>query len=653
MNCEPDNLYRMVSSEESKRDNAVARIAQREQVAMGSQGVLADMYDDYEGPPETAENLGFAMYSLLLPSMLTDIPIAKVRSNGNYASRIQAAALQGATAQIMRGSRAEDELARCAWDFFFKPHCAAFVETAPARMSDLTKEEREDLGDRSFAEDRGAVEDKTDDVDAPRATKHTAPMCPARWPRIKWLPVEESGFDTGMGSFAARRFSWHTVKVSREELLNTARENTDWYEPVIAGLPTCREGGDDEYLTYHVVYVPGKRLPGEAPSRNQPGVIYTICNGGSYDGGEAAGVYLRKPYYWTGHPDGPHIFRGQYMTGRSGQFLSILAANENALAMTEAASGNLLQRIRDYKVVNVFDSAEQESATKIAHQRHNGWVGVPGWREGRQFVQQVETSAPTPAEVNNLALMQQTAARNLGMDDALQGRASAGATATAASIAANSTKTRLDYIYSRWRRFLRDCLERVIWEIAHSSEVVLRLDEQARAEVLRAQLVPLVEQGLLSVSGLEAVIEDAKRAPMLMQGGDFASEDGDLDWYSLDITVDPTSMTGEYGEQSVARHNMWNETLYFMGNAMREQPYIRWIDRARATGRALGIPDCDMAIDLEQLEALQIQIAEAASTPKTAAPEPGKQGATLRMAQGGANAASGVDGGAFQVAPGS
>lgn len=639
----PSNLVHLVREAETDLQMHLDRLAERERVALGAMAARS------ESDAEAAENIGFSMFSLLAPGAVSSSPTARIFSNGGYQQKIRAAALQGATSQVARAQRMEDEMAACFWDFFFKTHAAAFIETCPARMADLTKAERESLGMRSFEDAREAVEESSDDVKAPRATAHTSPQTPARWPRIKALRVGDCGYDTRMGTFSSRRFSYHSVIVDHDELVDTARENSDdWISAAVSAMPThddlTSEYGrastaENRYVKYYVVYVPGGTIDGEDPKPGQPGVIYTVASSGAVrDNEPAGGIEIRRPYYWNGHPDGPHIFRGQFITGESSFFLNILAANEEALAMTEAASASLLQRIRDYKVVNVYDAAEHEEAMQIANQSHGGWVGVPGWREGRQFVQQVETGAPSPAEVQNLALMQNSASRNLGMDEVVQGRAARGTTATASSIAANSTKTRLDYLFSRWAIFLRDCMERLAYEIAHNHQVLLRLDESGREGVLRAQLEPLTQRGILTPEGVEAIVQDMKAQPMLLKGGDFGGEDEAVDWYALDIMIDPTSMEGEFGERSLSRQNAWNEVLAFIGDRMIQQPHIRWIDRARKTGRALGMTDCEMAVDLRKAQEMsQIQLSQAAPQPTTGPLDTQKMSAEMREAGGGAS----------------
>ena len=277
---------------------------------------------------------------------------------------------------------------------------------------------------------------------------------------------------------------------------------------------------------------------------------------------------------------------------------------------------------------------------------------LPGLRDGR-VLERVETGEIGPAEVNELREVQMNAQRALGIDDAARGLANDKATATAVSVAANTVRTKVQYILSRWERFVRSGMERMAWEIAHDDRVAIRLDERGREDVLRSKLAPLVQQGVLMAQDIEQVITDLKMAPMMYQGGDFANSEDGLDWHSLNIRVDPGSIDGSRGDAAVAKQSVWNQQLMMLGQAAATQPHIDWSTRVRETAIAFGVGNEDRILDRQVLQAmLQMQLAQGGLGDATASgqsADASRQGATLREATGGASSPTGVDPGTYQT----
>jgi len=634
------NLAQLVNYSCSIRDEKLDLVKEREIVALGA---LAPLGDREESP----ENLGFGLFATMIGSMVSAPPECDAVSYGGRKERVAAAALSAATSQIARGTKMVRALEACAWDFWFKPFCAGFVEMAPAKMSDLSQAERAAMAGRLGPAPESEVADaegSDDDEKTPRATETLIPHVPPHWPRFKRLDPRKCGWDMAVGSFDERRFTFHEVVEERELLLERARESgDDWYAAAIESAPACGIGGESQrgtsmeetrYVKYFVIYVPGKTIEGEKPGPNQPGVIYTVsATGVDSRGSRVAGMELRRPYYFTGHPDGPHVFGGQYTTGHDAMFLSLLGAAEDSLAMLESVSASLHQRIRDHKVVTAYDSAYEEDAQKLANSRNGGWAGIPGLGERPGMVQQFETGAVTPAEVAEYRELQANAQRQLGISNETLGTSS-DTTATAVMQAAQQVDAKVEYLLQRWNRLAGEALERMAFYVATDDRVAVRLDDNGKGSVVRAQLEPLEQSGVLSRQVIEQIVEREKNDPILYQGGDFA-DGGELDWYALDLMVRPSSMTGRQSQAAVQREMAWNQQLAQLGGLMLQMPHIDWASRIKRTGRAMGIPDVDYAVDKELAQQVaQMQLAQGAPTYGTTSQpgmKPSREGAMPQM----------------------
>lgn len=626
--CTPENLCNVVRHAEAEHKRKRDVMKRREEIAMGA---MAEEMKRSESP----ENLAHGIFKMLVSSMVTSSPTGRFVTSGGYREHLEAAALGHATTQMARAQKIERALEPCAWDFFFAPYCCGIVETADARVGDLTKTERELLQARAFQGD------KLPEDGAMGARGHDAlrPQTPPQWARFKHLRPDECGFDVQMGSLDRARYTYHVMLEDRETLQRRAEEHPDdWIPENVAMCATANQwpgeqrsfaNEENQYCRYYVVYVPGGRIKGKDPEPHQPGVVYTIA--GHFTGGNGSssitGLEIRQPYYWTGHPDGLHFFEGNYTTGADSHFLSLLAANEDSLAHLESVSASLHQRIRDHKVVVAYDSTSEEAAQKLAKAPNGTWVSVPGLDQGSGAIQTIETSAPTPVEFTTYDRMRFNVGLALGIDSQGLGVANPDATATAVGVAASSTRTQVEYLLGRWNRFVGAAFERLAFEAAVNSSVVIRLDEDARESALRTQLQPIAAQGILSQDGIEAVVQDQKRRPMLFSGGAFAGPGNEFNWHNLQLIVEPHSMEGAFGEAEIIRQSQWNQALAFLGDVMVRQPHIRWADRVRATGRAMGMTDAEMAVDLEKAMAVaQMQIASGAPSAMTTESAPRMQG---------------------------
>ena len=647
LTSDPTKLAQLVHNAARERDERLDALERRELMAMGSMNM------DVTTGDMSPENLGFAVYSALIPSMVTSSPVVDARSSGGYFEQLQVSAIGSAVSQIAYKQRMQDALRPAAWDMIFKNYACAFIEKSKADMSDLTKEERAAAKGRLHEGDPVDVGGESDDDPTPRATETPRVQIPARWPRIKSLHPRKCGFDCNQRSLAESRFTWHEVTEDWEDVVDRAGEHPDdWIEDAVLEMSTLRDDMElRQEVRYFVIYVPGATIDGKDPKPNQPGVIYTIASDGTGSSAPERGLEIRRPFYWSGHPGGPHIFEGQYVTGEDPFFLGMLSASEDALSLLDSVAMSVRDRIRGHKVVYAFDASRIDEATEIANAKDGEFVAVPGLASGNGIIERMETGQVSPAEVAELREVQNNAAKQVGLDASGRGQADGDATATAVSVAANATASKLSYLTGRWEAFVRECLERMAWEVAHDERIAIRLDEAGREKYLRAQLMELTRMTDLTALDVEQIVADEKREPMFFQGGDFAGDNG-FDWSRLDIFIQPRSMEGAQGEIQAQRIITWAQQLAFLGQQMIAQPHIRWVDIIRDLGKAYGMSEADAIADVDIAQQLtQIQIAQGMGDPSIAGEvDPGRQGATLREGRGGARSPAGVDPGSFQVA---
>lgn len=604
---DPKHICTRIKDAEQARDLRAERLKPRELASMG----LHNVEDESVDP--SVENLGLAVYTLLLPSMVTASPACRISSTGGHLERVEAAGVAAATSQISNKQRMHEQLEACAWDWFFKPYAAAFIEKAPANMADRTKGEQDAARGRLRPGEPDDVGGEAGDAKSPRANDMPRVQSPARWPRIKALDPARCGFDSSGRTIAEARFTWHETVEDYEMLRQRAIENPDdWILSGVESMPRCNRSGErldsdsGGYVRYYVVYIPGGVLIDQDPKPDEHGVIYTLAAQHDSSGGVAGAIEVREPYYWTGIPTGPHIFEGQYTTGVDAFPMTLLGGNDESLVMLEATMQSLHQRIRDHKTVYPYDSAYEAEVQPLIKAKNGAYVPVPGLRDG--VIQQHETSTVSPAEIAETREMRAAAGRGVGIDEAGRGQAQSGATATAVSRAASSADTKIEYLLNRWKRFPQKCIEALAWEVGHDGNIIMVLDSGGREAEVRARFEGPAKQLGLGREYVERLIETQKAERIEFAGGGFAGESS-FDWNNLDIQLEPHSMDGTSGEMALMREMRWNEALAFLGDVAVRQPHVRWSDRIRATGRALGMTDAEAIFDPDVAsQVAQVQI---------------------------------------------
>lgn len=599
-----DHIMRLVAEAQEDRERKRDIVRRVEAMALGPYG------EDYADVGEQPENMAFATAALLLPSMV-QTPVASVVSHGDTQQRLTAASVQGAVNQIARQSQLHRVLRPCAWDYIMG-WTIGFVESAPAERSDPTDAERAMLDGPL----RGGIA-------TPAGPAEPALRLPAMWPRVSYIHPDRFFFDTKARTQGAWKFCGHSNVENHDVLIERAEADSEtWNVGAVKELKAVQSPEalqyamskgervvDRDEVLYYVIYEPGGEIEGEARGPWDHGVIHTIAPmvTTAQAGGRATstGIELRKPYYYTGHPGGPYAFAGQY-THTSDSFpVTALLANLHSVEMLNAVASSIHDRIRKHRVNFAYDLKSKEGVEALIHAPDSTWVGVQNLNEAA--IQTIESGGPTPAEINELGLLQARAAANLALDDAVRGRVDSDATATAVQQVAATTQARTDFLLDGWKLFVGEVLERIAVHVVQNDRFFIRLDDQGRDEVRTAALeaaAPYLADMMgeeLTSADRDRMLQRSRPVAVPFAGGDF--KDDPLKWWDLQLEVRPEAMEPS-GLHGTVRQQAIDGLLQFYAQGMVTMPHVNWKQRAREHFARIGAPGMERHLDEQRASAL-------------------------------------------------
>lgn len=568
---------------------------------------------------EEPENMAFAVVAITLASMVQQ-PVSSITSDGDQASRMTAAATQGSVNQIARMTELRSTLRACGWDYLMG-WAAAFIEISDAGRSDPTDEERSRI--------TGPLQSG---IASPSGQPDPAVRIKPEWVHATYLHPDQFFFDSKARTRTQWAFWGHSVVEDHDDLIERAEADPEtWDVEVVKALGTMEDPATLQYamsrgeravdrnkVLYYVVYFPNGKIKGKKPGPWEYGVIRTISPDVSRTfGGESlssSGKEIRPPYYHKGHPGGPWVFAGQYTQTRDSFPITALLANLDSVDMLNAVAANIHDRIRHHTLKFAFDSKQEEAVERIRTAPDGAWVPVPNLKDAA--IQPIETGGPTPSEIRELLLLQQRAAANLALDDAMRGRADPDATATSIEHVAATSNSRAAFALSDWRAFVGAILERFAVHVLMNDTFFLRLDDDGKDEYRRAVLesaIPHIERQLgVKIMGADRdeLLRRARPVAVPYAGGDF--KDRPDAWWDLRLTVRPESMEPDGGFASAVRQQAIDSMLSFYGQAMLTMPHVNWIQRAREHFASIGAAGSERLLDGERASTLVgIQIASA------------------------------------------
>lgn len=611
-----DTLVDLIQEACEDRERKRRQVREQEQLALGPWS--------RDPKPEQPENLGFAMALLLAAHMPTRFR-CQLSSDGGPAEQLFSLAVQGAANVVLRQESVESALRAARWDYNFG-WCALFVELATTDRTDPTNEERAAL--------QGSLRGGIATPAGPAApNQRIAPQ----WTQVKYLHPDRFFHDTKQHVKTEWEFMGHTNIEDREVLLERAREDDTWDVAAIESLETCESPDilrytmargvrsvDRKKVVYDVVWMPHAILPERKPGPWERGVIYTVARSVTAIGGMGGsrGVWLRKPYYYKGHPHGPYVHGGQVTHTEDTFPLTSLLANANSVAMLNAAGAAFFEKMREAKTQVVYDARYREEIEKLRQADDGAWVPMPNFT--KDSIQTLALDGPTAADVAQYQLLQQRVATNLALDDLQRGRVDSDATATAirevsATVAAQQS-TRLD----GWRSLLEGVAWRVVAHAAMSDRFFARLDESGRdayryallemaAPYLEAKLAPL--GGPLTGAEVQGAVSRSRRQMLPFVGGDFAENPAALGNITLTVSEVQSGQGGSL--MASAREQQIDQLLAQYAQLMVQAPHVNWKQRAREHFAAIGAPGMERLLDEERASALvgmQLMTAEPVMT---------------------------------------
>ena len=354
-----------------------------------------------------------------------------------------------------------------------------------------------------------------EDIDAPR------------WPGVCVLSPRQFIFDPLCTTFEAARWVGHEYVVDKSYLLEQAKNpKSGWDAQVIEDLSTDdyldelrpgsgNKGIDRDEVTVTEIWVPEYELPGYGSDRGYHGTIFTLIgaerNEGE-DGGKKRAKWARKPRAFYGPRWGPYVRFGCYSVPDNPFPLSPLQATHAQAGELNAHAAAASRSATQYKKLVLVDQANDKLAKQLTDMPHNYVVPVKGLRKDE--IIQVEIGGLTPQMLGAIEMLRDRLNRVSGLSDAARGNANSGATATADTIADESSKTKFDYIRQKFNDPVTMIFKTAAWYIFHDDRIVQPLGEDA-------------EQAMQ--------IED----PIYM-GGSF--DDGSAKFDDLELEIDVFSM---------------------------------------------------------------------------------------------------------------
>lgn len=617
---DPSHIMALIDEALVDREKKREQIREVEDMALGA---LTD-----EAVDENPENLAFAT-SAMLQSQMVQLPRASITSHGGPEERMFAAAVQGATNQVVRQSKLVNAMRSCAWDYTMG-WCAMFVGSAPTHRTDPTDAER--------AKIKGPL---SNGIASPAGPANPMKRIRPEWPTPGYLHPDRFYHDTKARTKDEWEFLGHSNIETHKGLLQRGEADPSfWYVSRIREMKEVEDSLLLQYalsrgerticrgkVVYYIHYEPDGKIEGQEPGPWEYGVIRTIAPTlmmGSHGAAKVTGgVEIRRPYYWKGHPLGPYVHAGQCTHTRDTFPFTSILANLGSVQMLNSAAAALYQQIRQHTTRFAYDAKHQAAIEDLQKAPDGAWVPVPNLVEG--MIQIIETGGPTPAMVRELALLQARTAANLALDDAMRGRVDPNSTATAIKQVAATTASRSSFYLAGWKVFVAEVLERIAAHIVMSDTFFIRLDDEGRDEYRRATMeaaLPHIVRstGLrLTSSDTESLVRSSKPIGIPFVGGDM--KERPTAWWDLQLAVRAESADEDGGIGASLREQTIDQILGYYGNAMLTMPHINWKQRAREHFAAIGAPGMERLLDEERastLVGLQLMSAEPVLQSETA-----------------------------------
>lgn len=485
------------------------------------------------------------------------------------------------------------------------------------------------------------------------------PIYPANptWPVVERIPQDKFFMDSEAYDQAHTRFRGHDWREDKDDLIERAKKNKDegWNLEEIEALATDVDDQDQyfhgsahadhegsstprEEVQCYDVWFPEIELD-SSPGKNKGfyGTVFTIAvrqanttGGLIYDQfgelieGESdkpkAG-FIRNPRPFYGPRTGPYTIFGCYYVPDSVYPLSPLIAtegqimdlNEQVIAATRA-----MQRHKKLLVVPTRSIAE-----KIRNEPDAYVIQAP-FEMGKLQMEEREIGGHSDRQLEHMAITSERLNRTLGLDETMRGTAQPGTTATAQTLASESSMARVSEIKEAFTRATVNVLESMAHYMYYSDTVVFPMGEEVNDAY-----------GIVPKEGVD--IQPWYR------GGDPDPESG-YTFYDLELEIEPYSMErtneGLAQQRAIQRHELVVGTLDYI----ERFPDFPWRQHFKDIGDAMNSPNMDELLPQELMDRLAEQLARMTQI-QVAAAKAAKSGAQFNTQAGPGYSSNGSTGG--------
>lgn len=573
LECSPDNLM-------NERDAART-------VAAKALEKWDDIIKIYSGD-EWLENHPYQYLSLMIPRIIYDNPRYKVTSSKD----VDDAVLQQLTAQIdgisqgvamgavdpMQGMAMSEQYQQ-AIDTILHPR-----RVAQGMRHALNRWVRDTAGiktlvDVAFDQSIGYGVILTTQRPIGRLFNPSAPHRPV-WERIspkRWF------FDPLCMVYGQARYAGHDIARDRDDIIREAERDpaSGWNIPMIQSMKASSGSSDflrdnegvvpsRDDLCYAEIWVPEVQQEGFEPEQGFNGSIFTIAIG------QDNSDWIRKPIPYYGPWWGPYSMVGVYTVPDCPYHLSPLAATWRQAQELNMQMNSIASSAKSYKRLVFVPKGNPDVGKAIQNAPHDYVIPLAGLKKDE--VIQYEVGGITEQQIKQAAIMREQLDRNSGLYETQRGNLQTNSTATAETIADESSDTRLAFVKQRYADAVIHATRTAAWYLYHDERSVFNLGAEAGADLGMIQPV--------FYGGVQSPLDD---------------------FDDLELNIEPFSMerTSEGQQQRWAIETF--DIISRAAPAMGVTPWIDWKALMGKIGDARNEPEFAEIFDEQAAQQAQMQ----------------------------------------------
>jgi len=316
---------------------------------------------------------------------------------------------------------------------------------------------------------------------------------PDWWPMLYRVSPRQFGFDHTAYSFEQAEHVWWSSAADHAEMVEMARMDAERAEKDREGwiADRVREmspgGGMDRIkaekqedadlrnqVLYYNVWVPGARVKEEnTPEKGYSGAIFTFA----WSTGDA-GIEIREPYDYRGHPDGPATLWGCYTVPDEALPLSpLIPTAQLQKDLNRVARANTAASLSWKRTLVTEDD---QLANDIKYGVHDGIAVAESVNKDNLHV--YESGGLSDQGLAQEGRLRDQLDRNSGIFDAMRGNVTGDATATENMIAGSAASNRQGFIIKKFVDAASAALERPLAHMYWEDRIIYDLGPEIAAQ---------------------------------------------------------------------------------------------------------------------------------------------------------------------------